>query len=826
MYRLHLTRNLRTLWMLLVTATILTGIGTVIWANIIGMPRSWRAQIEQQLEKQGAFVSISALRYYPLKGVIAEGVRVYSNKEHTHELSRIGRIILDFEKTKLARGIIRITKLELDKGNVQLPVDPKDPSSEVLNINDVSGIVLMPGGRILEVRDAKGKIAGIQLNLTAQMLGYQQEGPPSPEDPNQEKRREILAKVVHELEKWHFDEKRPPFLQISVEGDLSDHTTLMAKISLHVRGIERNAYTLDEIHASALMEGELLTLTSFKAKDARGELEGHADYDMKAREGRFDVVSTMEIPQLLKAWTGLPSLKEVAINGSQKIEAEGGFTLNEQNIPNIRSTGHVEAQEIILKSVPFESVATSYSWRDGQLYLRDMQFVRGDGTANGKVLIQPPKVRMALHTTLPAYVYRPFFTGLPLDMVLGDFGQLPGASTDVNLEGSFDLNDHFAWNYTGSGKVRHVTFKGVPVNSAECSFTLNHHELDFHDGTAVFDYTDYPMRKAHDGPKEGVASVKRIRYDAEEKVVQVVGVEGNLWTGPVVRLFAPKIAEPLEIYRFHRPPMMKANGVVDVTPAGRTNLLVTFNSAPGVLANYNFLGEDLLLAEPDGKVTLKGSTVLVDDLKLSTFGGPVTGHFIHTGKGQLEGELSWNHLSVKDVASTYGFDMKQGEVTGRIDFSMMDGKVETMNGKGLLSLEKAELFSVPMFGPLSPLVAGALGSKHAGFERAKTAFFTFDIQNGILSSNDFQTNTKSLAFTGDGHVDLRDRTVDMTMRMNARGLLGLITLPLKPFYGLFQFRGTGPLKQPLWENAMFTDPPEKQNKTLLDPPKARVIIEQ
>ena len=64
----------------------------------------------------------------------------------------------------------------------------------------------------------------------------------------------------------------------------------------------------------------------------------------------------------------------------------------------------------------------------------------------------------------------------------------------------------------------------------------------------------------------------------------------------------------------------------------------------------------------------------------------------------------------------------------------------------------------------------------------------------------------------------------MTMRMNARGLLGLITLPLRPFYGMFQFRGTGPLKNPKWENVMFTTPPEEQKDFLQATPKAKVVI--
>jgi AsmA-like C-terminal region len=147
-----------------------------------------------------------------------------------------------------------------------------------------------------------------------------------------------------------------------------------------------------------------------------------------------------------------------------------------------------------------------------------------------------------------------------------------------------------------------------------------------------------------------------------------------------------------------------------------------------------------------------------------------------------------------------------------------------MSGEGLLALEKAELFSVPIFGPLTPLIGTVLSNDKAGIQQAKNAFCTFKIANGILTTNDFQTSTSSLNFAGDGSVNMANRTLDMTMRMNASSfLLGLITMPLRPFSGLFQFHGSGPLKDTKWESMKFTNPPATQQKLLMDPPKAKVV---
>jgi len=824
MYHLHLTRNLRSLAFLLIVSALLAGIGLLWWANRTGLPEPWRAAIEQEVAKHGAHVKIGSLRYDLLQGIVATDVRVYSEPEHLREISRLEHVILDFDKTKLARGIMHLNKIQLAHARLSMPADPKNPESEALQVTDASGTVFMPGDRRLEVRDAHGKIAGIDVKLDARMIGYQQNGKKPPDDSNLGKRRALLAKLLGELGKWHFDDKHPPAIQISVEGDVNNWSSVTAKVALQVKDMEKNGHRLDSVTAEADMAGELLTVTSLRATDRRGVLEGHVDYNIKDREGRFDISTSLEVPELLTAWFRLPLPKDVRFGGKQVLDAEGDFVMDEHNNPQIRVTGHTRLERLTLRGMPFDVVESAFSWRDGNLFLRDVLLVRGDGQAEGKAMIEWPLVRLEVHSTLPVPVYRQLVAGLglPIEQVLNDMSEREGAAVDVTAEGGFDATNKFAWAYTGSGTAKNLTYKGVPVNSAGSKFSLNHQELDFHDGTVVFNYSKYALHKAFNGAAEGTAKVGRIRFDAPNKLVEVEDVRGVMWAAPLVRLFAPKIADTLEQYRFHQPPDLKGSGVVDVTPQGRTALNITFSSDHP--ADYVFLGENLTLGRPRAQVGIHGERVSISNLKADAFDGPVAANIEYLGGGKLQGELSWTRLSIPDLTSTYGFQMKSGgNVTGRISFSLTDGKVETMDGEGLIALEKAELFSVPMFGPLTPLIGSVLNDERAGRQQANHAFCTFKIQNGILSTDDFQTSTSSLNFAGDGSVDLTDRTLDMTMRMNARGLLGLITLPLRPFSGLFQFHGTGPLKDAKWESMKVTPPPESLREILLAPPKAKPV---
>ena len=822
MYRHHISRMIRSLIFLGIALAVVGAMGLLWWANHTGLPEPWRVAIEKEISKQGVHVKIGGLSYLPLRGVVASDVRLFSDDKWVHEISRLERVLLGFDKTKLARGKFHLTKVELKNAGLLLPVDPEDPTSDALKVTGANGTLLMPGNRRFEIRNATGSIAGIDVSLNARLIGYQQEGESDNSAKQRGQRREFLAKIIHELRKWHFDTDQAPSIKVILEGDANDGSSLSAKFAIKAKNIEKNDHLLETVSAGVEINGDLLTVTSLKATDSRGALEGRIDYDIGDRDGRFDIRSGLEIPPLLKAWLGVPPLQNIVIGGAQSIQTEGEFRLDENNIPKVHMTGKARCESVILKGVHFNAIDTQFSWREGDLFMRNVVLTRSDGEARGKAMIQWPLVRLALDSTFPEQVFKPFFIGQPLEKVIGDFTDREGAEVRVSLEGGFDATDRHSWAYTGSGRVKNVNYRGVPVNAADCKFSLSHHELDFHDGTVVFNYQDYPMRKAFSGPTSGTAKIGRIRYEAKSKTVEVEDVAGTFWAAPLVRLFAPKVADTLEIYRFHKPPRLKGSGVVDVTPERRTSLDIQFDGESA--ADYVFLGENITLAQPSGKVGIRGEKVLIEKLTTEAFDGPVAADFQFNGKGQLTGEMSWTRLSIPALASTYGFQIKGGgSVTGRLEFGITDGKVESMDGKGLFALEKTELFSVPMFGPLSSVISGVLGDKRAGFERAKNAFCTFDIEDGILQTHDFQTATTSLTFVGEGNVDLKKRELDMIMRMNAKGLLGLITLPLRPFYGMFQFRGTGPLKDTKWENVMFTTPSEAQAGLLAPAPKARVV---
>jgi len=247
--------------------------------------------------------------------------------------------------------------------------------------------------------------------------------------------------------------------------------------------------------------------------------------------------------------------------------------------------------------------------------------------------------------------------------------------------------------------------------------------------------------------------------------------------------------------------------------------------------DYPFLKRLLPLTNLTANVWVRGNELKVTDLSFKTMQGRASGEvgvsFVPGEKSPpYRGNIKWRDISFKDISRIYQFDEEEkGTLTGHFDFIGKGGSVRGLSGRGFLSLQKGNIVSLPVFGPLSPLLAGILGDKRMGYERAKDASASFVVRDGIWKTEDFLAVSSSLNLTGIGWVDLAKDQIDMTVRLNARGLLGIITLPLAPIKGLFQFRGTGQFTDSKWNSSPFTQPKLGKRDPLFRPAGKAIVVE-
>lgn len=825
--RIRIIHRLRVTMALLGFIALVAAIGGLWWANHTGLPDSWRTRIEMELSNRGLHTDIMSLRYRPLRGIEASQVVVYADQHHTRTVARLHALLLDVDRTKLSRGEVEIERIDLSGARISIAADPMDPASESIEIDDAEGRIVLTHGRKFEIQGASGMVGGVRLELDCVLEKYHPKPPPTPEEIEYSRvqRRKVVTTIIDTLEQWAPAGTTPPRLRIRANGDLEDPANLRASIDVNGTNLISRSLEIPKLEIRAELRGPALVVHQAEILTGEGGLAGRMEFDLWKQRGRFDLNSKMDLAALLDD-LDLPKPDRVPSFGKPPlIEARGTFAHGEDGWTS-QIIGRTELKQPSFKQLSADHLSTAFSWDGEKLFLEDILIRQGDHQLTGRAFMTANEILYQAKTDLPVEFWKKSVTIQPLGKLLQDFSGGPESTVSAEFEGMANPTDRHQWSFSGDVAATGISFRGVPAKRARANLDLSRERLDFNRGEVEFDYRDYPLRKKHDGPLTGMVEVDRIRYDREPSTVTITNLRGEAWPAPIVRTFAPKVADKLEIYGFHSNPGLVASGVVGFRQGlPKQDLTVRFASAKPI--DYRFAGKTLALDSPRGTVRVLPSEVRVSDLRLGVFNGLVRGSFSAPTKGPkiIEGEIDWTELSLPLLSKAYELkNRSQGQITGWFDFKLDGEEVTGLGGEGHIALKEAELFEFPVFGPLSPLISAVIGKRKAGFQEASEAFCTFTMNKGVLNTLDFETSTSSIVITGDAMVNLGRKTLRMTLRMNARGLFGVITIPLRPFYGMFQFRGTGPIENPEWKNVMFTKPPEQQEKTLLEPPKARRVI--
>jgi hypothetical protein len=530
---------------------------------------------------------------------------------------------------------------------------------------------------------------------------------------------------------------------------------------------------------------------------------------------------------LIRKLTGHAPLPQVTFSTPPKISGTGTISFDKTSQPKIQLMGEAEITNFTYLGTRFKRLTTEIALQGKHVFLTNLQASHAHGNIHGRALIKDDIIRYKVESSLPSEAFIPFIKSPIAHREFAKASFSNNSLIHIRSEGIIHRNKKNDWLITGHCKLQNFSYKGVAMKLAKAYFQSSPKGLTFSDIRLIFNHQHYTLRQKYGGPSSGQVDADKVVIDTEKRMVHITNVQASAWPAPVVRLFHTKAANHCEQYRFFRPPTLTANGSFDLNRSqARTDFTINVR-APGT-THYHFLGEDLTLKRLRGIVRIRQGRVDVSDLSFYTFQGPCQGDIsVWTKKSSYEGSLQWSRLHLKDLGKTYGFKQAdKGLITGRIDYKGKSKDISQFNGKGGIGLERGNLFSIPMLGPLSPLISSVLGEKNPTNEHAENASCTFVIRRGVVYSDNFLANTRSLRFTGEGNINLNNQKIDLLVRMNARGLFSIFALPLKPFMGLFQFKGTGHYSKPKWKTSIFTTPKRgKKDPIFRRPPKARVINE-
>ncbi|MDQ8190364.1 AsmA-like C-terminal region-containing protein [Roseibacillus persicicus] len=815
----------------MVLLTLVVG-GTILWkVNQRGFSGEWGERLQEQLDAYGLHAEFSSVRLSFSRGLVAKDLSIFADEDRTTLLASADLLYLDIDRAIALRGQWQVRSAEFENAYLRLP-----DSCAPHHLSQLTGKASLSRENGFAITETTGRLGQLDISLDANLLDFQLPGVSDGGEEDSLPLDDFLAMLHQEIEHWKTSETLPAHLALKVEGSLAKPSTLDGSFRFTAPVISRLNYEMRDLNLAGRINRSSLLLEEANFNDGSGSFAGNGFYNFLKRQANFEVASSASLKRLMRTGLGIDKLSQLEFTQPPSISARGELLLPPDSSPELSLTGEINLKKFRFLDGAWESLTSDFSLQKNNLYLRDLVLQHPEGSLTGQLLFQNENVRYQAHSTLPPHLFDPFIEPdgdirKTLDRVkFGDDSEVV-----LDLAGSIRPSNLTDWSASGQIRLKNFSYNGVPANYASSSFNLTPLQAIYTRPEIEFDLTSDRSYRAYGGPEQAVVRADSVSYDDTEKLTRIEHLHGVCWVPPVLRLFIPSVADYLErTYRTSAPPAFSSSGVIDHRPERSRTSFHTHIQAPAPLY-YTFLGKAVELRETSAKIHTHHRQVDVSELSSYAFSGPINGQLtvllpsIPGRSPDFRGELRWTRLRLSDIGETYGFEkIESGLLTGRMDFLGTAGKIETLNGSGNFGLEQGELFKAPVFGPLSPLIAGIQGHDRASHETARDASANFLIRSGILLTDDFITSTDSLTVKAEGSIDLARKTLDMTARADTEGLLKLVTLPLNltGFSGLFQFRGTGSVADPKWENTPFTRPQQTNKPPLFaDPPKGRVVPE-
>lgn len=354
-----------------------------------------------------------------------------------------------------------------------------------------------------------------------------------------------------------------------------------------------------------------------------------------------------------------------------------------------------------------------------------------------------------------------------------------------------------------------------PKGGATLATTVNSRDAGGLDFGAVFSGEDFQWRNL-------MIERANVPVVLGEKTVELPGASVDCYGGNVsadlvldyenARLRVTKVVSSAEPFRLIGAIMgggalsqFGTNGVTVMSGEDITFDLRKFSDTRGVFQVKSPGG--LLLPLAGRKVALRGfegearfaeEGLVVVGRKFSIFGGASSGRYQMPLSGGFRYRLNVENrgVSLPDLGRAFG--MKE-DLKGLMDVTFDGGGargVRSLHSKGRVSVRGGHFYSVPFFGSLRSALMEK--SPEFGKDVARDLSAGYALKNGVLSSDDLQIESSGTVMRVRGQTDLVAKSVDVDVRANLKGVVGVATALVSV---IFELHGEGSWDQVAWSMA-------------------------
>jgi hypothetical protein len=758
-------------------AIVVAGLLAASWyAYNKGFTRKWRGFVATEFRKRGVDLTLRKLTLHPLRGIIAKEVKVYDTNDKRRTMAVIDEMRLVINWANLIQKKTFIDALDLRDAKLSLPIDPENPGGPKVEVTKLSGRLMLPTQQVY-LSNFEAEFYGIRVSASGRIINPQKAASIfRPKEPKAaQKPADQIAHVLDELRRLRYDGGAPQ-LDLRFSGDLEHPETVFVEAKLWADQVRREQWRLQSVYLDALYRDQRLALRQLSVSDAKGELRLTGSYDPVARGLEVQIHSTLDPQPTVKAFARVPQLEEFVFYEPPAIDLTVRAAFGDS--PEAQAIGKIAAKRFGLRSVLFDEFSADFVYQGDRWAARDVRLIHQSGQITGDVMQLPDDFRTRLHSSINPEVLAPLLTG-PTAEWFKQFDFLDAPTVHIEARGPSPDPDKLWAN--GVLKLGRSTYRGIPAQSATATVRYNDRRL-----------TIDPLRVVRtEGTGEG-----GLVFDFARDEVIVQKIHTSIHPQDMILWIDTKLAKDIAPYRFgKKPPLLFMDGTVHTKGGDSTKLRIDV-TAPGGM-DYTFIKKDLHCPQVTAHLLLTKDRLRIDDLEGTIFGGKLRGDLDISLSKEKPAHQASIRLENVDFASLtklyFNFDSSKGKLDARYDFSGKGDDSRAMQGKGQLTVTDGAVFAIPFLGPFSGILNGIVPGM--GDDVARKGAASFNVVNGAITTKDFTIEGRGFSMYGAGDLYFLDDAMNFDIRINARGLPGVLLFPVSK---LFEYTATDSLSKPNW----------------------------
>ncbi len=759
-------------------ACVLLGVpALLVYLQLVGFTGEWRAKVARALGGPTFSVEIGRLTFHPFEGIVAEKLVLHRRLAPARRLAEIDRMIVSPNLADLLRGRVSIDRLDLENTDVEIPFAEDGVAPDSIHLQGLRAEVWSGNGQVT-VSHAECRVEGIHVTLRGHFLMPEIKAPRTkPSTPEHVMARAaVIRKILETLRRIRFS-GAPPELDVSLGGDLAYPDSIVAdSVTLRSGGVRFEDLSFDRLSLAASYEDRVAHLTNLRIAGKSGTLQIAGSWNAARGTGGADLSGALTLAPLLRLAGQAELAQKISFDHPPAVEASMEVTPGPGG-PQISVIGQTSAREFWLKGVRGKSFASRFAWKDGRLYLQDAVLRSRTGSVRAQVLTGRGEFRLKLESDADPTEFLDLF-GPKEQAIIGLLKFKDPPRIAVSLDGTRPSLDALAGK--GTLSLGRSSMRDSWIDSGKSDFEVV-------DRSIV--YRNLVLAK---GDLQATGS---FTYDFGRHEVRLDGIRSNLNPTDVLMWVDPRIAATVAVYRFRGPADLRADGIAHMADPRRNDLRIRID-APGGLA-YTLLNRDLLFGPTRATVRLKGQELRADVTQAELMGGVASIEArvsIAPDDPSFHADVSLEEIDFPAMTKLYfGYSKSEGVLSGKYAFDSSLKEPAKMRGTGSIRVEKGQVLSIPVFGPLSVIISQIIPG--AGHESARLATADFAIANQEITTENLDIRGAGFELFGDGKVGFPSGKMDLTVRINARGIPGLMLFPVSK---LFEYVSTGTVSDPQW----------------------------